>query len=255
MTTDAKVSTGNQDREPEMFGSGSDIVKAHPDQVVTIINDTHILVLNAYPVFRPQYLLLTQDSQRSQDEPLSFQDVAAAVRFLFSVADPHYVLYNCTATSGCSRKHKHMQALKKPGIGEAEESSSFRFFPDTEIPSICAPYQYHLHRFGPPTQLQATGVYELYVDMLSKCKKQIGFQENDTASLCPHNLILTKEWMILIPRLSNEYNGIGANATAMMGMPMMATREILQLWIDNGPARVLRELGVPLKPTEEDARA
>ena len=47
---------------PEMFGPGSDIRKSHPNQVLGTVNDTHILALNIFPVFGPQYLLLRQVS-------------------------------------------------------------------------------------------------------------------------------------------------------------------------------------------------
>lgn len=251
MTVDSKISIGDQHPNLEMFGPGSDIVKAHPDQTIATINNTHILALNAYPVFRPQYLLLTRDTYRSQNEPLDIDDVAAAVELLVSVPDPHYILYNCTTTSGCSRNHKHMQVLKKPGVGEHQEASSFRFFPDMEDSNVHVPYQYFLHRFDASAPFKVTTVHEIYLDMLRKCRKQLGLQEADTDSLCPHNLVLTSESVVLIPRRSNDYNGVGANATAMMGMPMMSDRGILQMWIDNGPARVLRELGVPPKVTGE----
>lgn len=251
MTVDAKIDTGDHQHKLETFGPDSDIIKAHTDQIITIINDTHILALNAYPVFRPQYLLLTQDSYRLQDEPLDMDDVAAVAKVLFSVSDPHYVLYNCTTTSGCSRKHKHMQVLKKPGVGESHVASPFRFFPDTQDSNFHVPYQYDIHYFNSSAPFEVAAVYEIYLDMLCKCRKRLGLQEADTDSLCPHNLVFTTEWMILIPRRSNDYNGVGANATAMMGIPMMSDREILQIWLENGPARVLKELGVPRKLTEK----
>jgi hypothetical protein len=39
--------------------------------------------------------------------------------------------------------------------------------------------------------------------------------------------------------------GIGANAAGMLGMPMMSSDDTLQKWLDNGPATMLSELGVP----------
>lgn len=152
-------------------------------------------------------------------------------------------------------KHKHMQALKKPRVEETDEPSSYRFFLDTEDSNIRVPYLYLHHDFGQSGRFDAFTVHEIYLDMLVKCKTLLGLKEEVTVSLCPHNLVLTKEWMIVIPRRSNDYNGVGANAIAVMEMLVMAAREILRMWIDNGPARVLRELGVPPKPNDEDARA
>jgi ATP adenylyltransferase/5',5'''-P-1,P-4-tetraphosphate phosphorylase II len=52
-------------------------------------------------------------------------------------------------------------------------------------------------------------------------------------------MVLTKEWMILIPRWTNDSEDVGANACGMMGLPMMS-EETQEKWIDVGPAKLLK---------------
>ena len=226
-----------------MFGPNNDIVKSHPDQVVGYINNTHILALNAYPVFRPQYLLLRNNSYRSQDEPLDLQDVAAALSFLGSVTDPYYLFYNCTKFAGCSRYHKHLQIVKTPEAAESNPDA-FKFFPDRRNPGVHVTYRYFLHYFESPESMQSTSVRRLYLAMLRRCTRILWIDEEDRATLCPHNMVLTRQWIIMIHRRTNDYQGVGANACGRRGLPMMSSQETQQEWIDVGPAKILSELGV-----------
>jgi ATP adenylyltransferase len=72
--------------------------------------------------------------------------------------------------------------------------------------------------------------------------------QDDCLTLCPHNVVLTKEWMIMMPRRTNDYEG--ANACGMMGLPMMSSQETQQKWIDVGSAKILSELGVLVDAAE-----
>ena len=63
---------------PTSFGPGSDIANGHPDLLVQMPNDTHLLVINKFCIARPQLLLLTADSYRRRPKALSQADLAAA---------------------------------------------------------------------------------------------------------------------------------------------------------------------------------
>jgi ATP adenylyltransferase/5',5'''-P-1,P-4-tetraphosphate phosphorylase II len=233
--------------EPEKFGPGSDIYKSHPDQVIGTINDTHVLALNIYPVFRPQYLLLNIDSYRSQNEPLDLQDVEASWTFLRSVQSPHYVMYNCTKEAGCSRYHKHTQIVRKPEVAESDPTG-FRFFPDVKNREIRVPYVYFIHHFdcaGQGQSIDGKAVFSIYLDLLRQCRKALDIAEADSTAVCPHNVLLVKEWIIVIPRRRGDFKGVSANSAGMMGMPTISNEELFKIWTTVGPAKVLSELGLP----------
>ena len=247
MTVNESLSTQAGQIEPEKFGPGSDIYKSHPDQVIGTINNTHVLALNIYPVFRPQYLLLNLDSYRSQDDHLDLQDIEAAWSFLCSVQSPHYVMYNCTKEAGCSRYHKHMQIVPKPEVAESKPTG-FRLFPDVKDREVQVPYEYFLRYFdcvGQGRSIDGELIFSVYSDLLRDCRKASGIGEDDSTQLCPYNIVLVKEWIIMIPRRRGCFKGVSANAAGMMGMPTISNEELFKAWTDIGPTRVLSELGFP----------
>jgi ATP adenylyltransferase/5',5'''-P-1,P-4-tetraphosphate phosphorylase II len=59
-----------------------------------------------------------------------------------------------------------------------------------------------------------------------------------------HNVIIVKEWILVVPRLRAKSGNLVANAAAMVGMVWVNTKEDLQEWIDRGPMKMLCEFGV-----------
>jgi ATP adenylyltransferase/5',5'''-P-1,P-4-tetraphosphate phosphorylase II len=244
MSVDTNLQKPEGQAEPERFGPGSDIYRSHPEQVVDIIDNTHILALNIYPVYRPQYLVLSLDSYRRQDEPLDPEMLDATWKVLELSQSTNYAMYNCGSGAGCSRYHKHMQILPMP-----KSEDGFSFFPDRQDGYSRVPYVHFMHYFNHaimPMFINGKHLHEIYLRLLRLSRQAMGIEEDDTESFCPHNVILVKEWMVVIPRRKREYNGAGANAAGMMGMVVIPDEAGLKRWTDSGPAKVLSELGVAL---------
>ncbi|KAB5549900.1 hypothetical protein GE09DRAFT_1128248 [Coniochaeta sp. 2T2.1] len=255
------------DPEQEPFGPGSDILKSHPSQVLAHLSQSHILALNIYPSSRPHYLILTLDSFARQDTPLSAPDVRVAWDFLQSLAKPeeYSVMYNCASASGCSRRHKHLQVARRhrpmSGHGDGGERAT-RLWPDIGTDwgrreeKAKVAYRYFLHRFPPTSSsggrgLAAEYVYHYYASFLRDCRTALGGGSEEW--WCPpHNLILTSEWILVIPRRyprDESYLELLPNGAGMMGMVSSPRREVLDRWVQEGPAKVLGMFGLP--PEEE----
>ena len=109
------------------------------------------------------------------------------------------------------------------------------------------PYVYYLHRFdviGKKHPTESESVFRAYTELLAKCRKELHIAETDTTSSCAHNMLLVKEWMIVIPRHSGNFKGASANTAGMMGMPTISDDDLLKIWTEVGPTKVLEELGV-----------
>jgi ATP adenylyltransferase len=225
------------------FGPGSDLANSDPGLLVTTIRNTHLLIIS---VFRPQLLLLTCDSYRRQHEPLDVDEFAAVCTVLATLASPHFVIYNCSPEAGASREHKHLQILPRP----------VRLFPD--IPDFVTeiiPYRYFL-RYLSDIDLKDpssyTKLFEIYRLLLAEAKEKTpreGFRDNDP-NYFSHNVALVAEWIIVIPRRSNNFEGVTANAAGMMGSVWLTHEAQLDRWKDVGPARVLSGLGIPRNGTQ-----
>lgn len=232
---------------PECFGDGSDIAIGHPDILVKAVNGTHLLVINKFPVFRPHLLLLTADSYRPQDEALSFEDLQAAWTVLQGADKEFYVLFNCTPTAGASRTHKHMQLIPHPKTAEGA-SAGFRLFPDYDPPlhPSAVPFLCFVQHFeGLPKDIAATSEHlvTMYLQLLKQARASLHMSPENP--VCPHNVILTQDWIAVIPRQRKEFHGITANGAGMMGSVWLMNDTQLDEWKARGPAKVLSALGLP----------
>lgn len=192
-------------------------------------------------------MLLTSDGHRKQYEPLDEQDLAAAWTVLTAAVGggDYVVFFNCGQDGGCSRLHKHMQLIPTP-------AHSFAAFLDTEgggkEPNV--PFRWFYRRFGSQNVTPAQ-LMNAYTDLLEQATKVgQGLSEHAGASppeaACPHNLVFTKRWMVLLPRRRAGVNKeAGANSIGMLGVIAVATRNEVNTWIRLGPTNTLRELGVP----------
>ncbi|KAJ5204229.1 uncharacterized protein N7498_005108 [Penicillium cinerascens] len=229
--------------QPMSFGPGSDIANDHPDMCITMVNETHYLVMNKFPVFRPMLLLLTVDSYRRQHEPLVLDDIEAGWSVICGLNEEHYVFFNCGELAGCSREHKHLQVVPAPGRHEGYDEG-FKFFPDDD--KQMAPRIVHfMQKFEELPGNRVEGgehLLEVYQCLLQQAREALNIS---TDVPCPHNFVLTKRWMVVIPRLAKEFHGFTANSPGMMGSVYIWTQEQLDAWKRIGPMNILRGLGLP----------
>jgi ATP adenylyltransferase len=206
------------------------------------VNDTHMLVLNIYPLVRPHYLLLTLNSYQSQMAALDIADVTAAWSVIHAFCEPAYAMYNCGREAGCSRAHRHLHVLSKP-------RGHFGFFPDMD--DVEVPYKYFLHRFN--DQVTIDEVYKAYMDLLGECHQALieaGEWRDGGDMSCPHNVILVKDWVLVIPRRKTTITDLIPNGAGMIGQPAVLQPEDLDRWMEEGPSRVLQ--AASLSPDEND---
>ncbi|PKX97802.1 putative phosphorylase [Aspergillus novofumigatus IBT 16806] len=237
----------NDSASPAGFGPGSDIANEDPNLLIATINHTHLLVINKFSVFRPQLLLLTCDSYRRQHEPLTLEDFAATHSVLSSSKERHLVIYNCGSIAGASRNHKHVQILPRPAD----------LFPDDpNFDPEVIPFQYGLRSlrgldFGSPDC--PLKLSEIYQELLAEAKERPGDSlDANNEGYFPHNVALVREWIIVIPRRSNNFEDITANAAGMMGSVCLKSEAELDRWKQVGPTKALAGLGFPRESEKED---
>ncbi|CAI7631021.1 unnamed protein product [Penicillium manginii] len=238
------------DAQPETFGPGSDLAFDHPDICITRVNETHFLVINKFPVYRPMLLLLTIDSYRRQFELLNAEDIEAAWNLVCGLDVEHFAFFNCTVTAGSSRAHKHLQVIPAPGANDGY-ADGFRFFPDYDPgPQEGGPScVYFLQRFEDPPEGQvktSQQLMETYLRLLQQTREALNIKDGQ----CPHNWILTKRWMMIIPRRNRDYKGLSGNAPGMIGSVYVSNQSEFDAWKEAGPQRVLAGLGLPRVDSE-----
>lgn len=83
-----------------------------------------------------------------------------------------------------------------------------------------------------PSSAQLIETYETLLH-LAKVDKAAG-----------HNVLIVKEWMLVIPRRQGRKGVLSANAAAMAGMVWVIGEEEVRQWVEQGPMNLLCEFGV-----------
>lgn len=126
-------------------------------------------------------------------------------------------------------------------------ANSFAAFLDSpEKPEPKVPFEWFYRRFEGEV-IPAT-LFRVYNDLLEEATKVGGVVASEPGAACPHNVILTKRWMIVLPRRRGAINKeAGANALGMLGVIAVATTKEIDNWVRLGLRNSLAELGVPKK--------
>ncbi|KAJ5972817.1 uncharacterized protein N7479_002735 [Penicillium vulpinum] len=202
--------------------------------------DSHFLIVNKFCFARPHLMLLTSDGYKRQYEALNEADLGSMWQILVSMERDYVGFYNCGQNGGCSRLHKHMQLMPMP-------SNSFAAFLDApNEPETKVPLEWFYRRFeGEVTPATLIGAYK---DLLEEATKVGGdyMASAPPGAVCPHNIILTKRWMIVLPRRQGGINKeAGVNSLGMIGIIAVATTKEIDNWVRLGLTESLAEVGVP----------
>lgn len=148
-----------------------------------------------------------------------------------------YIIYNCSEAGGCSRKHKHMQGLLGP-------PTAFRSVTETNKSKSSVPFQTFTHHFEQGfANTPVTDVFNVYGKLLGRAKEALDISEENT--VCPHNVVLWSDWMIVIPRRTGAIGTASANSAGMLGSVWVHEEALVDEWRRLGCRHVLEELGVP----------
>ncbi|TLD30005.1 putative phosphorylase [Venturia nashicola] len=220
----------------KMMGEGSDL-QEDPTIEITRINGTHILIYNKFCISKSQMMIVTANSYHRQHDPLDGDDIEAARMVLLSLASPHFIFFNDGVIAGASRKHKHLQVLRMP-----KDSMDLLVSKDSSKDFPKLPYKYFSIDFADKAQPSKELLHKMYQNLLNQCEGLLPGKQGESV---PHDVILTKNWMMVIPRSKRNFEGSSdVNAAGMLGMIWLKYDEEVDKWKELGPARVLRQLGV-----------
>ncbi|KAK0737258.1 ATP adenylyltransferase-domain-containing protein [Apiosordaria backusii] len=220
------------------------------------------MIFNKFCAARPHYLLLTQNGHRRQHESLDVGDfrtlwgVLAVLNKDWEAKKPgarrYLGTFNCGIDSGCSRLHKHMQVFAAP------EEVDLGLWPDSvskHRDRKRIPFKYYQHDID--GQLNEASreqtAWTKYLEFTCNTHRALtdaghvpnGPSGTDLTTIVPHNVILSREWLVVIPRTKAGINGADANAAGYLGMVWVSEEERVKKWTDQGPAELLTRLGLP----------
>jgi ATP adenylyltransferase len=193
-----------------------------PGLFVGELSPTHVCLLNKYPVLARHALIVTRAFD-AQTALLNEADFAAVLPLLHAAAG--LVFYNSAPEAGASQPHKHLQWVPTPldgGPGSVPLEAAIR---GGRLPLK--------HAVGalPAEAAQAVAAYRALLDQLG-------------AVQLPYNLLVTRDWMLVVPRRTERFGKISLNALAFAGSLFLKNEAELALLKRGGPMSALRAVAL-----------
>jgi len=215
----------NLRRKPPHTEGRNPFLPYEPPLYVADASDTHVCILNKYNVVDLHLLIVTRQFEH-QESPITVADFQALWRCLNEYDSLGF--YNSGAASGASQTHKHLQIVPLPlatngsvlatPIEPLLLESRAKCNILGESPRI--PFAHSLV-FWDPAELSdgadmAEKTWALYLQMLARHELRPRAQADERMQKS-YNLLVTRRWMLLVPRVRECFQSISFNSLAFAG--------------------------------------
>lgn len=213
-----------------------------PDLVVGPLSDTHLCLLNKFPVLERHLLLVTR-ACAPQEAWLDAADWNALGRGLAGIDGLGF--YNGGPTAGASQPHKHLQLVPfplgpggsalpiAPWIAAARPGPRPRALPD-------APFRHAFARLTSDAWSDPAAIADLADATLAAVGVRPLAGPDGPRQSAPYNLLATRRWLLAVPRVRGEVEGIPVNALGFAGSLVVGDAAGLARLREAGPLAVLR---------------
>jgi ATP adenylyltransferase len=222
------------------------------DLFVASISDTHVAILNKFNVVEHHLLLVTRDFE-DQETLLTLQDFDA----LFTCMTEYDSLgfYNGGEAAGASQRHKHLQIIPiplapegpqlpiDPPLDEAVIEDDFGIIPAFPFLHVYAKIVPEVLK---PTYDTAEKTFNIYCEMLQRVGMTSPEREGLKKQSRPYCLLVTRKWMLLIPRSQEFFDSISVNSLGFAGALLVRNKEQLDMVKSYGPMNILRDVSLPV---------
>ncbi len=217
-----------------------------PDLFVAEISDTHFALLNKFKVIEHHLLLVTRRFVH-QETLLDREDFAALAACMGEYDSLGF--YNGGTVAGASQPHKHLQLVPLPLAGTAAPVPMQTLFErlrsrpgTTRVPGLA--FRNAFAWLEPAWCGDAARLHALYLDLLAAAG--LGAIECGGAlrQSAPYNLLLTRRWMLLVPRSRERFDSISVNALGYAGSLFVRDLDQFQTVKRAGPMAVLEAVSV-----------
>ncbi|SDE11537.1 ATP adenylyltransferase family protein [Paraburkholderia lycopersici] len=232
------------------------------DLFVADLSPTHVALLNKFNVI-DQHLLIVTRSYEPQEALLDAADFSALLAAMREIDGLGF--YNGGAAAGASQAHKHLQMVPLPLGGEvpaatgdeANHAPVEALFRDAQAAQGAHPiaivpglrFRHAFARFDPGLRSAtpddaarvALGCYRALLDAVDVPSVHAGGVAYQGA---PYNLLVTRRWMLAVPRSAECVEGISVNSLGFAGSFFVRNAAQLQTLAQLGPMNALGRVGV-----------
>lgn len=189
------------------------------------VGDDHICLLNKFNVVDHHLLIVTREfeSQRDTINRKDFHALAHVMQEINGLA-----FYNGGQIAGASQPHKHLQLVPLPMASCAELPFSETLnqlkpgHPNNR-PELGFRHSGMLlpdGLFNDPTRA-ADALKSIY----NQLREELGIQDDGLQTTAAYNLLITRKWMLMVPRSEESFAGISFNSLAFVGSLLVRSEE------------------------------
>lgn len=231
-------------------GKANPFLPYEKDLFVADISGSHIAVLNKFNVLEHHLLIITREFE-DQESLLTVKDFEA----LWACLNEYDGLgfYNGGEAAGASQRHKHLQLVPlplapkgpripiEPLLGGARFKGELGVVPGFPFLHVFARFDMEVSSTRYP---RAERNFALYCKMLRHVglkAPSAGRRERQSGPYC---LIVTREWMLLVPRSKEFFEDISINSLGYAGALLVRNEEQLEVLKRRGPMSALKSTAV-----------
>lgn len=242
---DTAKSSGKTDKDFNPF------LPYEEDLFVADISDTHVCLLNKFNVVEHHLLIVTR-AFVEQESWLDFADFQAMWLTLAEIDG--LAFYNSGGVAGASQRHKHLQLVPLPLVDDGEEIPIAPLLKTAKfedgigkIPDL--PFVHAIAKFDRDWISSPNVAAEMTLKCYLNLQKAVGLL-NDVEEIGDrpngaYNLLATRQWMMIVPRSQEFFQGISINSLGFAGALLVRNQEQKQLLLETGPLNILAAVAQP----------
>ncbi len=219
------------------------------DLFVCDLSPTHVALLNKFNVVDHHLLIITRHFE-SQESLLTLTDFEALWTVLREIDG--FAFYNGGRLAGASQPHKHLQVVPLPFVADdpvpharlpidpviqaALPGSGVATVPIFPFQHAIAPLKL---RSGTDRSQAVKQLQDIYHALLQACGLEVGDGVTPTVASGAYNLLVTRDWMFLIPRTEEACGKIGVNSLGFAGALLVKNEKQLAKLKQRQPLELL----------------
>ncbi len=198
-----------------------------PEMYVASLESSHILLLNKFCIVDNHYLIVTPEYEE-QEALLAEKEFQAVAEVM--PAFPQLIFYNSGRDAGASQPHRHLQAMP---VTDLPIAKALRALPNSPEQLKALPFRHLISRIDHKNLVSSA--YALYLEMLN----QLDILNSD-GHPGPYNLLMTAEWLMVIPRTHGRFEGVSINSLGFAGLLLAKNQQACQALRNATPSQVLK---------------
>ena len=217
-----------------------------PELFVAPISPTHIALLNKLTVVEHHLVIVTRAFEDQQCQ-LTQQDCEALLIALTEIDG--LAFYNAGPDAGASQSHKHLQLVPfNPTIAPLP-IDPLLLFPqaDSMVDTVRGlPFRHVGAPMDPdwtnPEKHSGASLHASYRKLLRAAGLSVDPTVGSHMPTAPYTLLVTRKWILLVPRSQECFEGISINALCFAGMLLVRNEQQLATLRRFGPVTALQKV-------------